>query len=131
YEEFHGGQGNDTIDGGAGIDLADYFEPVFNFSIGVNVNLATGIATDQFGGTDHLLNIEGIRGTLGNDFLVGNSGDNFFEALQGQNQIDGGLGNDTVRYDSSSDGVVVNLSAISVNAPGFGTLAGLSGADLS
>src|SRR5712691_9788332 len=51
-----GGAGNNTLDGGAGIDTADYSAAVS----GVVVNLAAGTATNGFGGTDTLQNIENV-----------------------------------------------------------------------
>jgi hypothetical protein len=61
-EQFQGRQGNDTIDGMGGFDIARYDDT--QNGVGVNVNLATGTATDQFGGTDSLVGIEGVRGTI-------------------------------------------------------------------
>src|SRR5262249_33904178 len=51
-----GGDGADSIQGGAGTDTVDY--SVDGGPGAVNVNLATGTATDSFGKTDTLVSIE-------------------------------------------------------------------------
>jgi Ca2+-binding RTX toxin-like protein len=53
---------------------------------GVVVNLATGTASDGYGGTDTLSGIENVRGSTFNDTLTGDANANWLE---------GGVGNDT------------------------------------
>lgn len=48
-----------------------------------------GTATDRYGDTDTLINIDDIRATSSNDDLTGHSGDNQFWGLAGNNTIDG------------------------------------------
>jgi Ca2+-binding RTX toxin-like protein len=60
------------------------------------VNLSTGIATDNWGKTDQLSNIEAIEGSAFNDSIVGSSGDDFLSSGQGNDILDGGIGNDIV-----------------------------------
>jgi Ca2+-binding RTX toxin-like protein len=113
-ESFEGGAGNDTIDGGAGADRVTYM----NSPAAVNVNLATGTATDGWGGTDTLANIESVMGSSYNDIIVGGPGDDTLIGGLGNDTIDGGAGKDTAvfsgdfdSYDvadsSSSDDVIV------------------------
>ena len=54
-----GNAGDDTLDGGARVDVVSYR----GSGASVNVNLADGVAQDGEGGTDTLSNIEGIRGS--------------------------------------------------------------------
>ena len=62
-----GGDGGfDTVDGGAGFDRVSY-----EGSSAINVNLQTGIVLQATGGTDLLLNVEGVIGTDFADFLLG------------------------------------------------------------
>ena len=89
-EVFGGQAGNDTIDGGAGFDFADYG----NASGAVNVNLTTGVASGGGSGTDTLLNIEAVLGSEYGDILTGNSGDNI---------LWGGLRSDTLRGGGGDD----------------------------
>ena len=89
-----GGAGNDTIDGGAGTDTAVYqFAPA-----GVTVALgeagAAGTASDGFGGTDSLFNLENVIGSDGEDNLTGNSGNNSLTGRDGNDVITSGEGDD-------------------------------------
>jgi Ca2+-binding RTX toxin-like protein len=107
--------GNDQFDGGAGIDTISYRRD----PAGVTVNLATNSATDGFGDTDQLLNIENIIGSEFNDSLSGDgqanaiaagAGDDFLLGAGGADSLDGGDGIDTASYNTSAAGVTVNLT---------------------
>jgi Ca2+-binding RTX toxin-like protein len=126
-EQFHGGAGNDLIDGRGGLDMALYTEA----QAGVNVNLATGIALDGSGGTDELIDIEGVRGSRFDDTLIGGNLDNgdapgkgleFFNGDAGNDTIDGGAGFDRADYTTSiaSVSVVLGGTAAGRAADGFG-----------
>ncbi|UWQ19641.1 hypothetical protein [Jannaschia sp. M317] len=126
-EWYVGHQGNDTIDGGTGTgDTIVYDDEVifgqFNYELGrqefgthgATVNLATGVATDTFGFTDTLINIDQIRGTRYADIVIGSDEDNGFWMLGGNDVIDGGAGFDRVHYDDDTmhggnEAVNVNL----------------------
>jgi Ca2+-binding RTX toxin-like protein len=109
-EEFEGRGGNDTIDGRGGIDVVRFD----GSGSAVNANLATGTVSDGWGGTDTLLNIEGLRGSNFGDVLTG--GNAASDALElfigngGNDTIDGGSGYDRVQYNSSTSGVMVDLA---------------------
>jgi Ca2+-binding RTX toxin-like protein len=119
---FRGLSGNDTIDGGFGIDTVSYAgwgarsdgsnEPILiglNASRpnGVNVNLSTGVATDGEGGTDTLIRIENVIGSVGNDLFISSDVGNAF---------DGGDGIDTVSYVSATGtGIVFYMLAANLN----------------
>src|SRR5258706_15977674 len=62
-----GGGGDAVIDGGMGIDPVEYG----NSPSGVTVNLATGSASDGWGGTDTLSAIENVIGSSFNDAITG------------------------------------------------------------
>jgi Ca2+-binding RTX toxin-like protein len=98
-EAFYGEAGDDTIDGGAGFDGVDYNSEDFGDINGVVVNLATGVARDEFGDTDKLSNIEAVRSTTLSDELIGNAANNEFLPLLGFDYIDGGAGIDLVTYE--------------------------------
>lgn len=91
-----GGAGNDVIDGGNGVDTASYA----GSPTGVTVNLATGVASDGYGGTDTLTldNIENVIGSSWNDTITGNSGDNMLDGGLGLNHLYGDLGVDTAVF---------------------------------
>ncbi|MFV0513768.1 MAG: beta strand repeat-containing protein [Jhaorihella sp.] len=136
-EWYVGNQGNDTIDGGSGSgDTIVYEEEVvngfFNPVTGIReygnrgavVNLATGVATDTFGDTDTLRNIEDMRGTGFADRVTGSARGNNYWGLAGNDTLDGGAGSDGVHYrddvlTGGSAGVTVNLVA-GTATDGFG-----------
>lgn len=136
-EWFCGNQGNDTINGGSGInDTVIYDSEVeigsYNFRLGRQeygthgcvVNLATGVATDTFGYTDRLISIDSVRATRYVDVLTGDAADNAFWGLAGNDTINGGAGSDRVHYGEDyltggTAGVTVNLQT-GVAIDGFG-----------
>ena len=127
YDFLVGGQGNDILDGGTTIDMGSpswwndidtvsYY--VDGGSSGVTVNLATGVATDSYGGTDTLIDIERVYGTAFDDFLKGGNKDNdgleVFGGLAGADRINGGSGWDVVEYywdrdEGGKGGIVADL----------------------
>ena len=111
WEEFTGGLGNDTIDGGGGVDAVWYGRS----SASVHVDLSTGIVTGGEG-TDQLTSIEWVTGSNFADTLLGSeNGEGFApDALGntgaganfnvgGVDIIDGKGGIDTVYYDNTKD----------------------------
>ena len=102
-ESFGGGAGNDYINGGStsdsGMDYAAY--TIELGGRGVIVDLAAGTATDTFGDTDTLVNIEGIDGSRWDDVVKGDGFDNAFFGYEGNDTFFGGGGFDFV---SSGDG---------------------------
>lgn len=114
FEQFEGGRGNDTIDGGT-LDangLNSNRVTYQNAAAAVHVDLAEGKAlNDGFGNEDTLININWIRGSTHADQLLGSdyAGSELFDGREGDDFIDGRGGIDIVRYDYAVTGVVVNL----------------------
>jgi len=126
-EWYTGNQGNDTIDGGSGTADTVIYEPeeeigAYNFNLGrveygtmgIIVNLSTGVARDTFGDTDTLINIDHIRGTRFDDVVIGSEEDNAFWGLAGNDTFNGGAGEDIIHYGEDylrggTAGVTVNL----------------------
>ncbi len=151
-ESFVGGAGNDTIDGNGGFDVVQY-NLEFAGTQGVDVDLASSVATDSFGDTDTLLDIEGVEGTARGDTLRGDSGGNFLNGLDGDDfiegrdgddillggngddtligdlgddELNGGDGYDIARYDTAAGAVNVNLSTgLASGAHGNDSLIGI------
>ena len=98
-EFFDGRAGNDTIDGGGGVDWVGSLKA----TAAVNVNLTTGTATDGLGGTDTLTNIENVNGTEYNDTITGSAGVNFLVGAAGTDVISGGAGDDSILGDAGAD----------------------------
>ncbi len=99
-----GGLGNDSLDGGAGIDLVSYL----GAASAVAVNLALGTATGA-DGNDTLIGFEEVLGSAFGDTLIGDGFDNFLEGMAGDDVVDGGAGFDAVTYRLSNAAVTVNL----------------------
>ena len=135
-ERFAGLAGNDIINGGAGFDQVDYSQDAgAGGTAGVTVNLSTGTATDGFGNTDTLTNIEFVRGTMSADTLTGANNASgtaeSFIGLGGNDVINGGTitSGATNRVDYSNDAsfggtnrVVVNIDTASHSFSGGGTI---------
>ncbi len=127
-----GDAGNDTIDGGAGIDFATYAGvPLVLGGINAFIENGSGTVNDKLGGTDTLINIEGLAGTHSNDILSGGLGDQWFHGNGGSDTIDGGFGNDWVIYGRDPSGVTINLGAGTATDGwnGLGGLLALGGTD--
>ena len=156
-----GDRGNDVIDGGAGDDTLDGGEGndavVYQFApAAVTVTLgeaeAEGTASDGFGSTDSLFNLENVIGSEfddnlmgdsgnnsltgrdGNDVISGGSGDDFITGSQGADTVSGGEGSDQFVYLNPNDGgdtitdFAVGMDKITVVSAVFG--GGLSAGEL-
>jgi len=111
-----GGDGDDLIDGGAGTnDVASYADA----GAAVNVSLLIAGAQNTLGaGSDTLIGIEGLTGSLFGDYLSGDDGANslnggggndVLDGVNGNDLIDGGGGTDIAYYNHSAGGVTINL----------------------
>lgn len=130
-DDFIGGRGNDTMDGGGPQDdlnfvwdsvayAREYDDAVASGFIplsGVTVNLASGIATDVYGDTDTLIEIERVYGTRLDDDITGSDADEAFDPHGGADTINGGGGFDNLNYNLTDEyyegmthGIVVNFS---------------------
>ena len=117
FEGFNGGAGNDTIDGGAGYDRAEYQFATSAVNVTLSYN-GLGAASDGQGGFDTLIDIEAVRGSSFNDTLTGSDtslatvAENFesFEGLGGNDTINGLGGFDRVDYANAAGAVIVNLA---------------------
>lgn len=130
-DEFQGGAGNDIIDGGEALvdhnggDRVRYDrEHESGGTLGINVDLNTGIATDTFGDTDTLISIEEVNGSVfddvitgsgvseqlrgeeGNDIITGNDGNDDLSGGDGDDLLNGGLGGDFLQPGRGADTVI-------------------------
>jgi Ca2+-binding RTX toxin-like protein len=101
-----GGAGSHGLDGVGGTDKLDYSAA----AAAVTVNLATGTASNGFGGTDTFKNFEIFRGGGGADTFVGANGSWTF---------DGGAGNDKLDYSAAPGAVTINITT-GMAGNGFG-----------
>ena len=83
---FLGSGGGDTIIGNGGVDTVDYSSS----TVGVNVNLTTGLGSGGLADRDTLIDISNLTGSAtGNNTLIGNSGANVLIGGSGNDVIDG------------------------------------------
>lgn len=95
-----GGAGNDTLNGGNGIDTVSYATA----TSGVTVNLSLTTAQNTGGaGSDTISLVENITGSNYNDTLTGNTGSNTLHGGGGHDTLMGGNGNDVLYGDIGND----------------------------
>ena len=102
--QINGWAGNDSLNGGLGIDTVSYA----GIASGVTVSLLAGQATGG-AGTDQLLGFENIIGSDFDDSLTGDGGDNVLVGGLGNDSLNGGAGLDTADYSGASSAVVADL----------------------
>ena len=107
--QFRPMQGDDVINGAGGIDQIDY--AFTGGTQGVEIDLHSAVATDTFGDTDYLINIENVRGSFLDDKITGDDLANVIRPLAGNDVIDGAGGTDTIDYSSDF--------SLSADNPGF------------
>ena len=119
-----GREGNDSLDGGAGVDWVEYTHA----SGSVRVDLAQG-RTSGAAGNDTVSNFENVEGSGSADTLIGNALANAFKGNQGDDTIDGGAGVDTALYDGNYGDYTIQrlgqLVSVSRAGEGVDTLASI------
>lgn len=116
-DDLEGGRGTDTYDGGTSgndIDQLNFDDRVAPG--GVVVDMFKGTDVDPWGNVESFTNIERIKGTRFVDVITGSNRNDQFRPMAGNDQVDGGSGTDTVRYDrdyldGGNAGVTVDLGA--------------------
>jgi Ca2+-binding RTX toxin-like protein len=103
----------DLLDGGDGIDTADYSQ----FYQNVRLNLQTGLGRDAgllMVSIENLVgtafDLDALTGNGGSNALSGLNGNDFLRGGGGADRLDGGSGIDTASYNEAGIGVVVDLS---------------------
>jgi Ca2+-binding RTX toxin-like protein len=100
-----GAPGNDTINGGTGVNFSCYC----GATSGVTVDLQAGTATGG-GGNDTLSSLQGIIGSPFDDTLRGSAANEGFELSPGTDSIDGRGGEDIIEsFDNT--GLTADLAA--------------------
>ena len=96
----NGGAGDDVLIGGSGYDTASYRDE----TAGVLVDLGIVGYQDTVGsGSDLLQSIEGLIGSVHDDWLIGNAGANQISGHLGNDQMFGGDGADTLDGRAGND----------------------------
>ena len=114
-----GNAGNDYLDGGESPDSDNYRRsPESGYSDGgedsdtvsyrrdpgpVKVNLEQNQATDGFGGTDQIYNVENVVGSAFNDEIIGDAQANIIHAGEGDDVVNARDGNDIIFGEAGND----------------------------
>jgi Ca2+-binding RTX toxin-like protein len=94
---FYVGVGTDTLNGGGGTDVVNYFA-----TGAIAASLTTGGTVGDAAG-DVYISIEHLSGGLGNDTLSGDGGANSIAGNDGADILDGGGGDDTLTGNIGAD----------------------------
>ncbi len=96
----YAGEGDNRLDGGAGMDTVSYQYATAE----VTVSLASALTQTTGGsGNDTLLNIENLTGSVFDDILIGNATANVLDGGLGADFMAGGAGNDTYLVNDIDD----------------------------
>ena len=98
-DHFNASGGGDHYDGGSGSDWIDYRAS----TLGVNVNLLTGVGQGGLAQGDTYTSIENIKGSAGDDTLIGDNNANVIYGYAGSDHIEGGGGNDVIYSGGGKD----------------------------
>lgn len=94
---FIGGDGVDSINGGAAADTVEFWKETVTSGAVVNLTRKTAqVQNDGFGNVETLLGIEDLYGTFLADSLTGSKGANWINGDDGADTLSGGGGNDTL-----------------------------------
>ncbi|SFR06282.1 Ca2+-binding protein, RTX toxin-related [Poseidonocella sedimentorum] len=127
FIEMELGDNTVIVDGGS-----DLFLSYEQLDQGVTVDLQAGTAAKQGGAADTFSAVTGLRGSFGDDVLLGGAGDEEFQATVGDDSVDGRDGEDRLSYreidrnaalgeDALRDGVVFDIAAGTATLTGYGT----------
>ncbi len=99
-----GSQGNDILNGGNGWDIVRYdFDDYYGATMGINIDLSAGTGTDAFGDTDTFIGIEEVWGSVFNDKITGDNGNNWLWGDNGKDILKGLGGNDQLFGENGND----------------------------
>ncbi len=131
-----GGDGDDLIDGGIGIDRVSFSLGATN-GISVDLNL-DGVAQNTGQGMDTLISIENVSGTVFDDVITGDGGDNWITSgsdgsgsSTGNDILSGGGGNDLVEVGIGNHVIDGGAGTDTARIYGNGTHIGAAGVTVS
>ncbi len=121
-DTFAGGAGFDTMDGGGGVNTLDYAQS----ATGVYIDLSLDIAKRGDAAGDKIAHFQNVTGTLANDTLIGDAGDNTLIGVLGSDHMTGNAGNDTFLEEGLGHAVISGddgndvVEMIDADAPVYG-----------
>ncbi|MEF8756318.1 MAG: hypothetical protein V5B60_20670 [Accumulibacter sp.] len=101
------GRGNNLLDGAGGNDTVSYLYAVNGTGVSVSLAIAGSQVTGG-SGSDTLVAIENLVGSIYDDTLFGDGGANHLSGAEGSDILDGGGGADVMRGGPGSDTYVVD-----------------------
>jgi Ca2+-binding RTX toxin-like protein len=116
-----GTDGDDSFDGGEGLDAAAYSASPASVDASLTTETATGNGTDEIEG------MEGLWGSAFDDVLTGDAARNLLLPGGGDDNVDGRGANDAVAFWFATGPVTADLSTGSATGEGDDTLVGLEG----
>lgn len=122
--EFSGGAGADYLDGRAGNDFVDY-----RGSTGIDIDLTRQFQQGGHAEGDQLVGIESVRGSTGNDRIIGDAVRNHLIGDAGDDYIDIGTVGTTRMTDRVDGGSGDDIVVAQMNKNTFANLFGGSGED--
>jgi len=111
-----------VLDGGVGMDMADYGDKAVSVSVTLN-GAANAVVRVDGVVEDVLRNIEKVTGGSGADTLTGDAQDNVFRGGLGADVLNGGAGVDTADFGDKTDSVAVTLNGASAASVTVGGVA--------
>ncbi len=105
--DLYPGQGNNILDGMAGINTVNYFFATSDVTVSLDITSAQNTGGS---GTDTLLNFHNISGSNFADNLTGNTSNNSLSGRDGNDRLTGGLGNDRLNGGAGVDRFVFNTT---------------------
>ena len=115
---YYGLDGDDVIDGGAGLDIidgGDGTDTATYVSLTSAVSVAGNVVTDADSNAETLASIEKIFGTNLGDTFVGTTGDEDYSGLQGNDTFSGTLGNDIIDGGAGTDHITYAALGVGVS----------------
>ncbi len=100
------GNGDDSYDGGAGVDTIQYTSAVNAITVNLKLGFADGVDIDS----DILSTIEHVTAGEGDDTITGADGDETLEGRGGKDTLIGGAGDDTLIGDGDGTDLEVDTA---------------------
>jgi Ca2+-binding RTX toxin-like protein len=108
-----GGDGQDALDGGTGVNWAYYGDRLLPIEVALTGSVAATVFVNGVA-EDSVRNVQNVLGSVGNDviggdgadnWLVGDGGSDTLRGGAGADRLEGGLGNDVLGGDAGDDRV--------------------------
>ena len=127
-DDLSGGAGDDAIEGGSGRDRLDLSSAPRNVRVDLGAGEARGQGSDLVSGVEDVVGSrfgDALRGDGSDNGIDGGPGDDSMNGLAGDDRLTGGDGTDTLAFDGAPSGVVVDLTAGTVDGQGEDRVDGL------